>query len=234
MRYALVTYKYLFLLCILNIVMQMVSDVTAGRIMTVYGLAVSVTVIYFPLTYIFSDIITEVYGFKAARQVLYLTLSSSILAGLAYQLAIIMPAGEAFQTNSRAYEDVLGRVPLILIAGWLAVFTGDILNNYVLAKMKIITKGKYLWARLIVSTMVGQFANTSIFYLIAFTFELPMSIVLKGILAASIIKIGVEILMSPITYIVVQRLKRLENVDHYDHKTDFNLFNFANKKRQKY
>jgi uncharacterized integral membrane protein (TIGR00697 family) len=124
--------------------MQLVSDVTAGKIINFAGFPVSVTVLYFPITYIFSDILTEVYGYARARSVLWTVLICSVLAGLLYQLVVYLPPAAGFSDNP-AYTRVLGSVPRILLGGWIAVFAGEILNNYVLAKIKIVSNGRYLW-----------------------------------------------------------------------------------------
>src|SRR5688572_16211030 len=118
--------------------MQLVSDVTAGKLMSVGGYGVSVTVLYFPITYIFADILTEVYGYARARAVLWTVLICSILAGLVYQLVVALPPAVGFDANE-AYTRVFSQVPRILLGGWLAVFAGEILNDYVLAKLKVLT-----------------------------------------------------------------------------------------------
>lgn len=160
------SYKYLRLITSLYIASQLISDVTAGKIVQLGIFTVSVTVLYFPITYIFSDILTEVYGYAKARSVVWQALLASILAGVIYQLVVILPPAMGFDAND-AYTRVLGSVPRILIGGWIAVWVGGIINDYILAKMKIWTKGKYLWTRTIVSTIFGEGVNTFLFYTIA-------------------------------------------------------------------
>lgn len=203
--------------------MQLVSDVTAGKITAVFGLPVSVTVLWFPITYIFADVLTEVYGYAVARSVVWTVFFSSIAAGLIYQLAVLAPPAAGFDANA-AYARVLGSVPRILLGGWIAVWVGGILNDYVLAKMKIWTNGKYLWTRTIGSTIVGEFANTVLFYVIALYAVLPTGLLVASILTGWVIKVGVEAVCTPLTYLVVNRLKRLESVDYYDRTTNFNPF----------
>src|SRR3989344_4274909 len=132
-------YKYLGLVIALYITMQLVSDITAGKIIQLFVFPVSVTVLYFPITYIISDVLTEVYGYAKARSVVWMVLFSSIIAGLVYQLVISLPPAVGFPNND-AYTTVLGSVPRILLGGWIAVWVGGILNDYVLAKMKVWTK----------------------------------------------------------------------------------------------
>lgn len=216
-------FKLLTIILVLNITFQLISDATAAKIIIVWGFGVSVTVLYFPFTYIISDIITEVYGYAQARLILWYTLLASILAGIFYQLAVAIPPAPFFE-NGDAYEAVFGIVPRVLIGGWLAVFCGDISNNYILAKLKIITKGKYLWIRTISSTIVGQFANTAVFYLVALGGILPTNLLLQGIFAGWIIKTVIEAVLTPVTYAIIKRVKQVEGVDYYDTDTDFTPF----------
>ena len=139
-------YKLLGFIACLNITFQLISDVTAGKLISVLGNSVSITVIYFPITYIISDILTEVYGYSKARSVLWITLFSSITAGFCFQLAAFIPPSPIFRDNN-AYVTVFRSVPRILIGGWLAVFAGDFTNNFVLAKLKVATEGQHLWFR---------------------------------------------------------------------------------------
>lgn len=214
-------YKYLGIITALYITFQLVSDVTAGKIVSLWIFPVSVTVLYFPITYIFSDILTEVYGYARARSVLWIVLWCSIIAGLIYQLVVILPPAPGFDANP-AYKKVLGLVPRVLLGGWIAVFSGEILNNYVLAKIKIVSKGRFLWIRTISSTIIGQFANTVLFYLIALYRVIPDNLLFQSILSGWLLKVVIEALFTPVTYKVVKTLKRAENEDYYDTNTNFN------------
>lgn len=219
------SYKYLGLITALYITLQLVSDISAGKIIQIWIFTVSATVLYFPITYIFSDILTEVYGYAQARRVVWLVLGCSVLAGLTYQLAVGLPPAQGFDANS-AYARVLGSVPRILLGGWIAVWAGGILNDYVLAKMKIWTQGKHLWMRTISSTIVGEFANTSLFYTIALYGVLPRELLVQSVLSGWFLKVLVEIICTPITYAVVDKLKKAEGEDYYDHDTNFNPLKF--------
>ena len=216
-------YRYFTLILTLNIAFQLISDATAGKIVLMFGVGVSVTVLYFPFTYIISDVITEVYGYAQARMVLWYTLLASVLAGVMYQIAVYVPAAPFFDGGD-AYKTVFSIVPRVLIGGWLAVFAGDISNNYILAKLKILTKGKFLWVRTISSTLVGQFVNTAVFYVVALSGVLPANVLMEAIVAGWLIKSVVEAVMTPVTYLVVGVLKKREMVDYYDVDTDFNPF----------
>lgn len=215
--------RYFTLLIVLNVAFQLISDATAAKIVLLFGFGVSVTVLYFPFTYIISDVLTEVYGYSKARTVLYYTILASVLAGLVYQLAVIVPPAPFFK-DQEAYQTVFAVVPRVLVGGWVAVFAGDISNNYILARLKVLTNGKYLWLRTISSTIVGQIVNTSLFYAIALSGVLPGDVLLKGIAGGWIMKSIVEILMTPFTYIVVNWLKKAEGIDYYDRDTNFNPF----------
>ena len=215
------SYKYLGLITTLYIAFQLISDVTAGKIVQLGIFTVSATVLYFPITYIFSDILTEVYGYARARSVVWTVLSCSVLAGVIYQLVVYLPPAVGFDAND-AYARVLGSVPRILLGGWIAVWAGGILNDYILAKMKVWTNGKHLWTRTIGSTVVGEFANTVLFYTIALYAVLPNNLLVASILSGWLIKVGVETVLTPWTYWVVHKLKKLEGEDYYDRDTNFN------------
>lgn len=215
------TYKYLGLITTLYIAFQLISDVTAGKIVQLGIFTVSATVLYFPITYIFADVLTEVYGYAKARNVVWQAFLASVIAGLIYQLVVWLPPAIGFDAND-AYARVLGSVPRILLGGWIAVWAGGILNDYVLAKMKIWTNGKYLWTRTIGSTIVGEGANTILFYTIALSGILPNNLLISSILSGWLLKVLVETVLTPVTYYVVAKLKKVENEDYYDRDTDFN------------
>lgn len=216
-------FRLLTLFLVLNVTFQLISDATAAKIVQFFGFGVSITVLYFPFTYIISDIITEVYGYASARRVLWYTLLASVLAGIFYQIAVAVPAAPFFH-DGPAYKTVFGIIPRVLVGGWLAIFIGDISNNYVLAKLKVLTNGRFLWLRVISSTIVGQFLNTAVFYVVALGGVMPDNVLLTGIIAGWTIKTMVEALLIPVTYFVVKKVKKFENVDYYDKDTDFNPF----------
>jgi uncharacterized integral membrane protein (TIGR00697 family) len=216
-------YKYLGLITVLYVAFQLVSDVTAGKIVSLGIFTVSATVLYFPITFILADVLTEVYGYAKARSVLWYVLAASVIAGILYQLVVWLPAAPGFE-SADAYARVLGSVPRILLGGWIAVWVGSLLNDYVMAKMKVWTKGAHLWARTIGSTIVGEGANTVLFYLIALYALIPNSILFASILSGWFLKVAVEVVMTPITYAVIRKLKKVEGEDHYDKDTDFSPF----------
>ena len=216
-------YKFLGVLTVLYVTMQLVSDVTAGKIVQLFVFPVSVTVLYFPVTFIFADVLTEVYGYAVARRVLWTVLLCSFLASMIYQLVAVLPPAPGFDGND-AYVQILGQVPRIVLGSWIAIFFGEILNDFVLAKMKIWTDGKHLWSRLIGSTVVGQFANTVLFYTIALYGVLPTNLLIESIVSGWLLKVVVEILLIPVTYWIVGKLKVIEGEDYFDRGTNFNPF----------
>lgn len=216
-------FRFLGIITALYITFQLASDLSAGKIIELFGYSVSATVLFFPITYVISDVLTEVYGYAEARRIVWMVLLSSVLAGVMYQLVVWLPPGQGFDAND-AYSRVLGSVPRVLIGGWIAVWVGGVTNDYILAKMKVWTNGRHLWARTILSTIVGEFLNTALFYGIALSSVLPTSILVSAIVTGWLIKVAVEVLLTPWTYYVIGKLKQLEGVDHYDKNTDFNPF----------
>lgn len=215
------TYRFLGVITVVYVVAQLVSDVTAGKIIAVGGASVSVTVLYFPLTCVLADILTEVYGYARARAVLWTVLFASFGAGLVYQLVVWLPPAASFDANA-AYARVFQQVPQVVIGSWIAVFAGDTVNNYVMAKMKVLSRGRHLWLRTIGSTVAGQFVNTVLFYGIGLYGVLPNDVMREAIVAGWLLKTAVEVGMTPITYAVVRALKRAEAEDFYDTDTNFN------------
>lgn len=214
-------FRYLGWLTTAYITFQLVSDITAGKIVQLGAVSVSVTVLFFPITYLFGDVLTEVYGYARSRSVVWKVFFASVAAGALYQVAVWIPPAASFQGNE-AYTRVLGSVPRILVGGWIAVWVGGVLNDYILAKMKIWTNGKYLWTRTIGSTIVAEFANTLLFYAIALYAVIPTRLLVAAIASGWLLKCSVEIVLTPWTYWVIGKLKRLENQDHYDRDTNFN------------
>jgi queuosine precursor transporter len=214
-------YKYLGLITVLYVAFQLISDVTAGKIVQLGIFTVSATVLYFPITFIIGDVLTEVYGYARARRVLWQVLLASVIAGIVYQIVVWLPAAPGFDAADE-YARVLGSVPRILLGGWIAVFVGTILNDYIMAKMKVWSNGRHLWTRTIGSTIVGEGANTALFYIIALYAVIPNNILLASILSGWFLKVVVEVVMTPVTYAVVKKLKKVEGEDYYDTNTDFN------------
>jgi uncharacterized integral membrane protein (TIGR00697 family) len=216
-------FKHLGLLASLNITFLLVSNFTAARIVSVFGVGVSVTILYFPLTYLIADILTEVYGYSQARRVIWLSILCSVVGAVIASGQLWVPHAVFFK-GDEAYQQIFSSSPKIAVAGLLAVVVGDFCNSYTLAKVKIWNKGNHLWLRFVVSTIVGEGINTLIFYGVALYGILPDEVFFASIFVGWACKTLVEVVMLPVTYPVVRYLKRIEGIDYYDHATNFNPF----------
>jgi queuosine precursor transporter len=199
-------FKFLSQITIFYVCFQLISDVTASKLILLFGQPVSITVLYFPFTYIIADILTEVYGLKRANRILLQVLFCSVLAGIVYQLAIFIPSVQGLQTDL-SFQTVLGAVPRVLVGGWLAVWLGGLCNNYIMSLLKKFTNSKMLWLRTITSTVFGELVNTGVFFMIGLAGVIPDEILLQSILWSWIFKVCVEVVMTPFTYRVVEFLK---------------------------
>ncbi len=180
----------------------------------------------FPLTYIFGDVLTEVYGYARSRRVIWFGMAMNLLASLVFALVGLLPTDPSSPTKG-AFEAVLGFVPQIVFASLAAFFLGEFLNAFVLAKLKVATKGRFLWTRTIGSTLVGEAADTLTFTMLAFGIglnALPQEVLVSIIVTNYVYKVALEVILTPVTYAVVGFLKRAEGVDYYDARTNFNPF----------
>lgn len=203
----------------------MVSQVTAAKPVQV-GIVFTGADLIFPLSYLLGDILTEVYGFARSRLVIWTGLGANVLLSVALLLIGLLPGepGWVADGGQQAWDMALGLAPRIAIASIAAYFVGEFINAYVLAKMKIATRGRHLWLRANGSTLVGQAVDTLVFFPIAYAGEWPWSLITQIMIVAYCIKVGVAIFLTPITYVVTGYLKRVEGVDAYDHDTNFNPF----------
>lgn len=181
----------------------------------------------FPISYIFGDILTEVYGYRRARRVIWAGFFASVLMAFFVWFAGIMPGEAEWSTNvgQDAYTAVLGGIHGLVVASLTAYWAGEFSNSYVLAKMKIATRGRWIWSRTIGSTLVGQGVDTVVFVVIATALGVfPSTIMLSLIVTNYIFKVSIEVVFTPITIQVVNMLKHAENEDFYDYNTQFNPF----------
>ena len=186
--------------------------------------------IFFPISYIFGDILTEVYGFARARKVIWAGFAAMLFATVMSQVIIHLPpaANEPFnRVLQPAIEVVFGSTWRIVVASIVAFWIGDFVNSYVLARMKILTRGRWLWTRTIGSTICGQGIDSVVFYPIAFYGIWAGETLLQVLAFNFAFKTMVEVLMTPVTYAVVNFLKRAENEDYFDSSTDFTPFSLA-------
>lgn len=221
-------YKYLDLVTVTFAVVLILSNITSIKTVDLNLLVFDGGMILFPLAYIFGDVLTEVYGYAKARRVIWLGFAMNLLMVLIFALVGALPTHPDSIVSHDAFLGVLGVVPRIVLASLVAYLSGEFLNSYVLAKMKVKMNGKKFWARAIGSTVVGQFVDTTIFTLVAFLGVLPNPILWSIWITNYIFKIGVEIILLPVTYTIVSKMKKVEHEDYFDKDTDFNPLSLQN------
>jgi uncharacterized integral membrane protein (TIGR00697 family) len=215
--------SHFLLVSIAFVTCLVVSNIIAVKLIDISGYILTGAIVIFPVTYIIGDILTEVYGYSKARQVIWLGFIANSFAVCVFAIVGMLPAAEIWN-DQNAYDTIFGATPRILIASMAAYLVGEFANSYVLAKLKILTHGRFLWVRTIGSTLVGQSLDSIIFIFIAFSGILQIESLLMSTVVTIIAKSGYEALATPITYIVVNRLKKKENLDTYDLDTRFNPF----------
>lgn len=182
-------------------------------------------ILFFPVSYVIGDVLTEVYGYARARRVIWVGTAATIfMAGMAWVVVALPPAPD--WTNQAAYETIFGQVPRIVFASLCAFWAGEFVNAYVLARMKVASGGRHLWMRTIGSTVVGQAVDSLIFYPLAFLGAAGWTpqLVVTVLFTQWALKVAWEVLLTPLTYLVVGGLKRAEGLDVYDRETDFTPF----------
>lgn len=220
------SYKHLDAIAALFVAILLISNVTSTKIVELGHFTFDGGTILFPLSYIFSDILTEVYGYSRSRKVIWLGFISAFLMSLTISIVGALPPATDWKYQD-AYNRILGATPRIFVASLVAYFAGEFSNSFILAKLKILTQGRWLWTRTIGSTLVGQILDTALFIAIAFTGVVPNSILWKLIVSNYLFKCGIEIAFTPITYWITGWLKRQEKEDYYDVETDFNPFHLS-------
>jgi hypothetical protein len=217
-------YKYYDLVMALFVTILLCSNVIgAAKVATVWGFTFGAGVLFFPISYIFNDVLTEVYGYARARKVVWAGFGAIIFASFMSWVVVSLPPAMGWN-DQQAYETVFGQTPRIVFASLTAFFVGEFANSYVLAKMKIKTNGRHLWLRTIGSTIVGEGVDSIVFYPAAFLGVWDNQLVLTVMMSNYVIKVAWEALVTPVTYKVVGFLKRAEEEDYFDHKTNFTPF----------
>ena len=216
-------FRYFEIITGLFVAVVLISSVASTKILLLGPFTFDGGTLLFPVSYIFGDVLTEVYGFKASRRVIWTGFGSALLMSVVFIVVGALPPAEGWN-NQEAYKVILLYTPRIVIASLIAYFAGEFANSATLAKMKLLTKGRFLWTRTIGSTLVGEGIDTLLFCMIAFYGMLPGSLLWAVILSNYIFKCGFEIVATPLTYVVVGFLKRKEGVDVYDYKTKFTPF----------
>ncbi len=205
----------LFVTCLIT------ANIIIVKQVSIAGLVLPAAIIIFPLSYIIGDVLTEVYGYQQARRVIWLGFLCNLVAVAAIWVAKILPPASVFEAQ-QAYERILGSTPRFLLASFLAYLAGEFTNAIVLSKMKVWTRGRWLWTRTIGSTVVGQGVDTVVVLSIAFAGVLPVAVLVTMVLSHWLVKVAYEVMATPFTYLVVGYLKRKEGLDVYDYQVDFN------------
>jgi uncharacterized integral membrane protein (TIGR00697 family) len=229
-------YRYLDLIMAVFITVLIVSNIASSAKIVDWGfsifgvpMAFDAGTLLFPVSYIFGDILTEVYGYKNSRRVIWSGFFCLALSAGVFALVRVLPGESAWQqyAGDAAYLAILGGMSSggIILASLVGYWSGEFTNSITMAKMKVLTKGRWLWTRTIASTIAGELVDTVLFVIIASLFKVfPWELFITLTLTNYIFKVGVEALMTPITYIIVRALKKAEQEDYYDRGTNFNPF----------
>lgn len=218
-------YQYLDVLVAFFVAVLIISNIASTKILTLWKFTFDGGTILFPLSYIFGDILTEVYGYRQSRRVIWLGFISALLMSLVFYVVQLLPPAPDWH-NQNAFEIILGFVPRIVLASLMAYFAGEFSNSVILSRLKIYTRGKFLWIRTIGSTIIGEGIDTAVFCTVAFYGILPDSVLWAVILSNYIFKCSLEILFTPVTYLIVGFLKRKEKEDVFDYGINYNPFTF--------
>ncbi len=219
-------YKYLDALTTAFVVILLVSNLVAQKVCQIGPFAVSGAILLFPITYIFGDIFTEVYGFGASRRAIWLGFFGTALLYLMGAITIALPPASGWH-NQAAFASVFGFIPRILAASLIAFWAGEFANSYTMARLKLFTNGRKLWTRTIGSTVVGQAVDTVIVIVLTFAGTVPSTTILNMIVTGYSLKVAYEVIATPLTYLVINWLKRAEQSDAFDRQEHFNPFVFS-------
>lgn len=219
-------YKYLDIATVAFVVILLLSNfISNNKVAQIGNFVFGSGIIFFPASYLLGDILTEVYGYSKSRRVIWIGFAALLVSVVFIQIVLALPPAHDWP-NQQAYEIVFSNTPRTVFSSIFAFWAGEFANSFILAKMKILTKGKHLWTRTIGSTVVGEGVDTLIFYPLAFggLAAFPWHLIFSVMVANYVLKVCWEVLATPFTYKIVSYLKRKENEDYYDYKTDFNPF----------
>ncbi len=222
------TYKHLDTLTLIFVVVLLISNLVAQKICKIGPLTLSGAELLFPITYIFGDIFTEVYGYAASRRAIWIGFFASALLSIMGAIVVALPPAPGWH-NQEAFATVFGFIPRLVIASLIAYWVGEFTNSFTLAKMKLLTRGRWLWTRTVGSTITGQAVDTATVVLIAFWGKAADRTLLALIFSAYITKVIYEVLATPLTYAVVGWLKKSEGSDVFDAHSNFNPFHWASR-----
>jgi queuosine precursor transporter len=217
-------YRYYdFVMAAFVTVLLCANVIGAAKVAQIGSFKFGAGVLFFPISYIFGDVLTEVYGYARARRVVWAGFAALAFASFMSWAILAFPPAKGW-SDQGAYETVYGSTPRIVLASLVAYFSGEFCNSYVLAKMKVRTAGRFLWARTVGSTIVGEAVDTLIFYPIAFYGVWSPELLMTVMFANYRLKVGWEVVMTPFTYRLVNYLKRAESEDYFDRQTNFTPF----------
>jgi len=215
--------KYFLYIAILFVAVLMISNTVAVKLFQLGPFFFAGAIMIFPISYVFGDILTEVYGYRASRRIIWAGFISVMAMSIVYYLVQLLPPAP-FWPDQKAYESILGMVPRIVLGSIVGYFVGEFSNSYILSKLKIKTNGRHLWVRTISSTIVGEALDTTLFVTIAFGGLIPWNNLFSIMISGYVAKVLIEVLLTPVTYAVVKKLKQLEGIDVYDRGVNYNPF----------
>ncbi len=219
-------FRYLDVLTTAFVVILLIYNLLAQKLCRIGPITISASMLVFPITYIFGDVFTEIYGYAASRRAIWMGFFGTALLWVAAALALKLPPDPRWH-NQAAFTVVFNFLPRMLISSLVSFFTGEFANSYVMARLKVQTNGRWLWTRTVGSTIVGQAVDTVLFMYLTFGGVYPNSLILNLILVNYFAKVAYEVIATPLTYLVIHRLKSAEGADAFDAHTDFNPFKFS-------
>jgi uncharacterized integral membrane protein (TIGR00697 family) len=218
------TYRYYDLVMAAFVTVLLCANVIgAAKVAQIGPLVFGAGVLFFPISYVFGDILTEVYGYARARKVVWAGFAALAFASFMSWAILAFPPAPGWP-HQESYEVVFGSTPRIVLASLIAYFSGEFCNSYVLARMKVSSEGRALWTRTIGSTIVGEAVDSAIFYPVAFLFVWETDLVWRVMVSNYLLKVLWETVMTPLTYRIVNFLKRAESEDYFDRDTNFTPF----------
>jgi uncharacterized integral membrane protein (TIGR00697 family) len=214
---------YDFVMAAFVAILLLSNVIGAAKLATLWGFTFGAGILFFPLGYVMGDVLTEVYGYARARRCIWAGFGAMLFMAFMSWVVVSLPPADGWEGQA-AYESVFGQVPRIVFASIVAFWAGEFANSFVLAKMKVLTQGRHLWSRTIGSTIIGQGVDSLLFYPLAFYGLWSNDQLLTVMITNWALKVGWEAVLTPVTYVVVNRFKRAEGLDVYDERTDFTPF----------
>jgi queuosine precursor transporter len=204
-------------------VLILTNLVGVGKVISLGPLTFGASALFFPISYVFGDILTEVYGYSYARRAVWTAFGALIFMSIMTFIVVRLPPAPSWKGQA-AYEEIFNQTPRIVLASMIAFWSGEFVNAYVMAKFKLLTRGRYLWSRIIGSTVVGQAVDSILFFPLAFLGVWPISLVITVTITNYLLKVAWEVVCTPLTYAVIAKLKQIEQEDYVDEHTDFSPF----------